>query len=90
MAPEALEVVERVDVVEGVAVVGLREGERAVAVGAAADPVEVEEALHDGRDGDVAVGAHVTQQEVPELLAERVRHLRCQHAFIFIALLWVD
>ena len=60
MPPEALEVVECVDVVEGVAVVGLREGERAVAGDLA--PVEVEEALHDGGDGDVAVGAHVAQQ----------------------------
>ena len=76
MPPEALEVVERVDVVEGVAVVGLREGQGTILNFAAnSAEVEVEEALHDGGDGDVAVGAHVAEEEVPELLAERVRHL---------------
>ena len=51
----------------------LRKGEGAA--GRAAE-AEVEESLHDGRDGDVAVGAHVSEQQVAELLAERVGHLR--------------
>ena len=51
----------------------LRKGEGAA--GGAAE-AEVEEALHDGRDGDITVGADVRKQQVAELLAERVGHLR--------------
>lgn len=66
--PEALQVGEGVDVVERVAVVGLRQ-----APGLA---LLLEEPADHIGDREAAVGADAGQQPVEEVLAERVRHLR--------------
>ena len=69
MSPETLQIVERVDVVEGVSVIGLRQTEtpRPAAL--------VKEALHHLGHEDLAVGVDVRVEEVQELFAEGISNL---------------
>lgn len=67
VSPETLQVIESIDVVECVSVVSLRERPRL--------PALLEQPDHHVRDRKLAVGTHVADQLVQELLAKGVRHL---------------